>query len=301
MNIYKYIESKTISSYLEDNNIELSIMDCANMICTNLNISIEEKIKAYRDLIDTMQDLEIRQSDHECKTAKELLCKYINDQRALLNEIDSKKYDCHITFHYQPYEGKAYTTTYKSNDYQQVIKDEIIQGYDGLQYIVLYVEQLKLKGLINAKGTLVEIDHQDVNAIDNFIKQNNISFTLPFNKGDILFIKRMEMCGFKPFVLENIKYSKNGISYKCYSINKDLYTEEYNENNVWHLDYYTDDEDVAQYQYLKALSLFVQGKISESELSKIRDFARIKIKQDEMLGELDFNDNTREILYNLMG
>lgn len=300
MNIYKYIESKTISSYLEDNNIELSIMDCANMICTNLNISIEEKIKAYRDLIDTMQDLEIRQSDHECKTAKELLCKYINDQRALLNEIDSKKYDCHITFHYQHHEGKAYTTTYKSNDYQQVIKDEISQGYDGLQYIVLYIEQLKLKGLIDSLGRLVDLDHESINKFNCTIEKHPTSFDMPFAKGDILYVTKMKNCQ-EPFVLESINSTKKGIQLKGYSINKDLYTEDYSTEDIFHLDYYSDDESVAEYQYLKALSLYVQDKISEPELSKIRDFARIKIKQDEMIGELDFNDNTREILYNLMG
>ena len=31
------------------------------------------------------------------------------------------------------------------------------------------------------------------------------------------------------------------------------------------------------------------------------DFAKIKINQDEMIGILDFNENTRDILYNLMG
>ena len=299
MNIYKFIESEIIREHLQKCNKTFSIMECAEIICKNLNISIEEKLKAYQEIIDTMEDVEIKFK--QFKTAKELLKSVIKLHTELLEEIYSKKYDCHVTFHYKPYENNTHTTTYKSKDYQKLIKDELANEYDGLQYIVLYVEKLqKLKGLINNEGILVEIDHKDVNPLDNFLKQNNLSFTLPFNKGDIIVLKRLKGCSFDPFVLEEIKYSKKGICCKGCSIDKDLYTEELIESDVLYLYYYTDDK-TAKYQFLKALSLFVQGKISESELSKIRDFARIKIKQDEMIAELDFNDNTREILYNLMG
>lgn len=299
MNIYKYIESETIRNHLQKCNKTLSILDCAEIICKNLNISIEEKVKAYQELIDTMDDVEIK--FEQFKTAKELLKSVITLHAELLEEIYSKKYDCHVTFHYQPYKKDRHTTTYKSKDYQKLIKDELDKQYDGLQYIVLYVEKLqKLKGLINNEGILVEIDHNDVNPLNDLLKDNNLSFTLPFKKGDILQIKRIEPCIYSSFVLENINYSKKGVSFKGYSIDKDLYTEELIESDVLYLYYYTDDE-TAEYQFLKALSLFVQGKISESELSKIRDFAKIKIKQDEMIRKLDFNDNTREILYNLMG
>ena len=299
MNILKYIESEIIRDYLQKYNKALSIMDCAEIICKNYNISIEEKLKAYQELIDTMDDVEIKFEQY--KTAKELLKSVIILHAELLEEIDSKKYDCHVTFHYEPYKNNTHTTTYKSKDYQKLIKDELSNEYDGLKYTVLYLEKLqKLKGLINNEGILVEIDHKDVNPLNNFIKQNNhLSFTLPFKKGDILQIKRIEPCIYSSFVLENINYSKKGITFKGYSIDKDLYTEELIESDVLYLYYYTDDE-TAEYQFLKALSLFVQGKISESELSKIRDFARIKIKQDEMIRKLDFNDNTREILYKLM-
>ena len=300
MNIYEFIESVTIRKHLQNCNKTLSIMDCAEIICKNYNISIEEKLKAYQELIDTMEDIEIK--FEQLKSAKELLNSIITLHSKLLEEINSKKYDCHVTFNYQPFESKAHTTTYMSKDYKKMITDELANEYDGLQYIVLYVEKLqKLKGLINNEGLLVEIDHKDVNALNNFIKQNHLSFTLPFKKGDIIYLKRLKGCSFDPFVLEEIKYSKKEISCSGYSIDKDLYSKEYSEDDVLNLYYYTDGEDMAQYQYLKALSLFVQGKISESELSKIRDFAKIKIKQDEMIAELDFNDNTREILYNLMG
>lgn len=299
MNIYNYIESETIREHLQECKKTLSIMDCAEIICKNLNISIEEKLKAYQELIDTMDDVEIKFEQY--KTAKELLKSVITLHAELLEEIDSKKYDCHVTFHYEPYKNNTHTTTYKSKDYKKLVKDELSNEYDGLKYTVLYLEKLqKLKGLINNEGILVEIDHKDVNPLNNFIKQNNLSFTLPFKKGDIIVLKRLKGCSFDPFVLEEIKYSKKGICCKGYSINKDLYSKEYSEDDILNLYYYSDDK-TAEYQFLKALSLFVQGKISESELSKIRDFARIKIKQDEMIRKLDFNDNTREILYNLMG
>ena len=295
MNILKYIESEIIRDYLQKYNKALSIMDCAEIICKNYNISIEEKLKAYQELIDTMEDVEIK--FEQFKTVKELLKNVITLHAKLLEEINSKKYDCHVTFNYEPFECKTHTTTYMSKNYKKLIKDELDNQYDGLQYIVLYVEKLqKLKGLINNEGILVEIDHKEVNLLTDFIKQNNLSFTLPFNKGDIIYLKRLKGCSFDPFVLEEIKYSKKGTICSGYSIDKDLYSKEYSEDDILNLYYYTDNEDVAQYQYLKALSLFVQGKISESELSKIRDFARIKIKQDEMIRKLDFNDNTREIL-----
>lgn len=305
MNIYKYIESKAIAKYFKKRNKKLNILNCAELITENLELSIEDKNNAYQELIDNMDDMVLKpQLDYNYASVKEYLSKLICEQNKLLELLNGGQHEFCVTFHYFGNGNSIrtkWTETYKAFDYQSIINEEIQKQPENLDFIVLYNKELNFSGLVNKNGKLVKVDYEILNNLLSFFDINRFTPILPFKKGDILFNSSIEVDNPKPFVFTDIKWDMSGFCYYGYCLDKDLYHDTVFEIDVWHLDYYTADESVAQFQYLKALSLFVQEKISESELSKIRDFARIKIKQDEMITKLDFNDNTREILYNLMG
>lgn len=299
MEEYKYIESNAILNYFKTNKPNLSIINFAEIIWRNLKFSIKEKNKAYEKLISTMDDTNIKPTDSANFTSsKEFLRLLIAEQKSLLKKIYSKEHECYVTFHYLDKNKTEWTETIKTYDFQAVIDEELEYQYENLKYIVIYIEELKFKGLVNSAGKLVHINQENVNNSYTIFNNNQLSTTLPFKKGDILINNNIELADPKPFIFEKVD---NNMS-RCFGLNLDdnLYHNQKIDEDIWHLDYYLDDK-TPKFQYLKALSLFTQKEISELELAKIRDFAKIKIKQDEMIGILDFNENTRDILYNLMG
>ena len=304
MDISKYIESEPIANFLK-NNKNLSILNYAELISENLSLSIEEKNKIYKQLIDTMEDIPLTpQLDYNFSSAKQFLNTLIEEQSKLLDILGSKQYEFFVTYHY--FENKnskttKRTETYKSFEYEILIAEETSKQYENLDFIVLYSKQLNFRGLVNKNGQLVKVDYPQTNCLLDFFESNHYICNLPFKKGDILYNFSMEVADPRPFVLQKIEWDKGGLCYYGYALDENLYHQHIIEFDVWHLDYYTAEDDNVEYQYLKALSLFARHKISELELLKIRDFAILKQKQDELIAMLDFNDNTRDILYNLMG
>lgn len=300
MDIYNFIESEAIRAHCLEIGKDFNISESIQLIHSCIECSIQEKHNAYMEILNVKKDVKVKSkvcANESC--ISEFLKMYIKEQEIFLSLLDSKKYDCDITFHYISQKGSKrsrYTETFISKDYSKVIEEEIKKEKKNLQYIVLYCKDLKLRCLVNAKGKIIFIDHDKLNDMEQFFDELSLYIPTPFKKGDILFNKSIEVDNPKPFVLEKIDRN-NG--YWGYYLEDDLFTEEKLECEVLHLEYYTDDDSI-EFQYLKALSLFVQDKISESHLAKIRELAKTRIKQDELLKALENNNDTKEIVCQLI-
>lgn len=76
MDALKYIDSKDIRNYLEEIEHEFSPVEAAWLVWQCENITFEESLTAYLEIIDTLPDVPI--SKGEYKSLHELLQAYIS-------------------------------------------------------------------------------------------------------------------------------------------------------------------------------------------------------------------------------
>lgn len=198
--VYDLINSKTIGNYCRKIQHKFNTEEIAVLIFRNRTMSINEKIKAYKNLIENYPDMEVIERIN-CKhydSVKEMIQREI-DRLKTLNEILQKQDDKYI------YTYIEFNKTTKKYDFNNVLNNirktfneveknikEYIEEYnDTLSYKIikksLKQENYKIIAeyvVINKKGILINIyDTKEMYLdIDNIF----INIPTPFKKGDIL-------------------------------------------------------------------------------------------------------------------
>ena len=138
MDIYNLINSKTIAKYCEEQKYEFNTLEVAVLIYRNRSMSIEDKIKAYKEVIDTYEDMEVTQfydlSSYD--SVKEVIKTEIKRLEDLYKKLLEKEEGCFYT-----------ATTYwqetgrveKDNFY--FIKDTFEKTYNRVMEDVNYVDE----------------------------------------------------------------------------------------------------------------------------------------------------------------
>ena len=214
MNVYELINSKAIARYCEEQKYEFNTLEVAVLIYRNRSMSIEDKIKAYKEVIDTYEDMKVSQHYHlrEYDSAKEVIRIEIKRLEDLYKKLLEKE------------EGYFYTgTTYwqetgrVEDDNIYFIKETFEKTYNRIMEDVNYVDEDDFKfKIIRMKDEVAEFriikrayDSENeiiakyivinkapilYNILDNESDCSDLGtvyvyMPTPFKKGDILYSK----------------------------------------------------------------------------------------------------------------
>lgn len=131
MDIYNLINSKAISNYCREIKHQFNIEEIAVLIYRNKNMSIEEKIGAYKKLLSDYEDKDMVKRRH-CKTfntVKEMITAEITRVESLVNKIKEDDNNTVYSYNYYcEYEDRVSKGKYDDND--------IYKTYDEIEKII---------------------------------------------------------------------------------------------------------------------------------------------------------------------
>lgn len=277
MDIFRFINSDDVKNYLKEINYEFSTIEIAWIIYHSFDATLEEKHKAWQEIIDTMPDMEfyIRFTDEKYKSLHQFLKDYMNKQNS----------DKDLFFKIEQ------NTRYRLDTYPWGYGD-IFEDYDScyesafeklkenkLKYIeitkISTIEYQGIKILFNAEKEILNVDYFDENndKYDNRKRSPfecmELNFPLPFKKGDILCESERYGLEYSPIVFERLNTS-NLYDYKetfCYTVNRGeiQHTIPYNYLN---LKYFT-GELAEKKKLLYTVSDYIKGNIGLDKLMRI--------------------------------
>ena len=213
MDILRFINSKDIREYLKTINYEFNSLEAAWLIYQCRNATIEEKHAAWRELINTMPDCEIKQAAICRHSLHSFLNEFLKTENKILNEFFNNTENS--IYSYEWWEDNMW---HPRNPYCSNYED-ILASYDSLEkcfskngvYSTEYERPEKyriIKQELN-NGTIITVifskDNKVINYSFGFSPSNNeylydesvlftfdnlyFNFPTPFKKGDILCIQ----------------------------------------------------------------------------------------------------------------
>ncbi len=90
MDIFSFINSRDIQNYLKEQDYKFSVPECAWLIKQSKNTTIEERHRAWNEIIQTMPDCEVESVDPDAPPQKSLhafLRKYMEIETSLLDRF----------------------------------------------------------------------------------------------------------------------------------------------------------------------------------------------------------------------
>lgn len=287
---YNLINSRAIADYCRSIKHKFNTEELAVLVYRNQNMSIEEKINKYKDLIKNYPDMEV---------LERINCKHYDSVKTLIkNEIQRlkilnkklKQDDKNCIYSWTEY--NKCTQKYEHNvdiehtfrTYKEAFKDirKYINEFDDTVSFIItkkYFDKRKEKifakfNVKNKKAVLVNISESNKYFFD--LDQIFLNIPTPFKKGDILISNNLYRDSNGIFVLDylctwrkNLDYyledgnydssDMNGLGY--FFINDN--TTEFIRDHKWDYDSfeYYDGELVGRNRILKDISSFIKGKI----------------------------------------
>ena len=291
---YNLINSRAIADYCRSIKHKFNTEELAVLVYRNQNMSIEEKINKYNDLIKNYPDMEVieRINCEHYDSVKTMIKKEIQRLKILNKKIKQNDENCIYTWT----EFNKSTQKYECSDdiehacrtYKDVFKDiqDYIKEYDDTisfritkKYFDKRKENIFADFIVeNKKVKLVDIVESNKEFLD--IDQIFLNIPTPFKKGDILISNSPIMRSYGDdndvFVLEYLctwrknlsMYLADGnydssdmIGYGYFFINDD--TTEFVRDHKWNYDSfeYYDGDLTGRNRILKDISSFIKGKI----------------------------------------
>lgn len=314
MDIYSFINSKAISSYLREIGYKFDSKEAAWLIYQCKTIAIDEKHNAWRQLMQEMSDCELegRPNCNQRNSLYELIKEYIS--------ISEKQYEI-----FKDQENKAvyqyrfycfndcdwcedFTGVYGSLEdcWEEIDKDQDL-GIEIVQICKRYIDSNKtIIVTYKADRTVMDLDsnnmsEEEFKVIGQSFEGMWFDFPVPFQKGDILIENRMPgprslYAESGPFVMIGITpwESEQNRRIKEYGDNSDMNAWGYfqdNDGRIFHevmfnymdLDYYEGPFEDSK-RLLVALSSFIKDKIGvDLLLTSYRKIIMDEIADDVML------------------
>ena len=225
MDIYSFINSKSIREYLQKENYKFSSIEAAWLIYQCKLITIKEKHEAWKWLIENMPDCEINRRNCNFNSLHKLIKDYIEIEEKYLNIFDKKEDNAY-------YQYKLYCkndpdwcygncTIYSSkNNFLNEIEELRDCNIEVIEIRKVYVDSIHSISIrYNQDDEPVEIDirirEEDEDYILNSFEFLWFNFPTPFKHSDIVIpVKslglRERVVEQGPFILDNIvTWSKN--------------------------------------------------------------------------------------------
>ena len=291
MDIYNLINSKAIREYCRKIEHQFNTEELAVLIYRNKNMSIEEKISAYEELIKKYPDMEVKERLH-CKhysSVKEMIKEEIIRIKKLLEKLPKEEQDTIYTYAQfnTPHEsyGKCACEDFE-NIYKlfqeafNAVNQEIEKDENTVMYKIIRNNLTQNNSKIIAEYI---VSDNKLKMIDIYDKENTISnfewiflnIPTPFKKGDLLvsycnipynMTKNSDKNGYVFVLNELVTSNKNfkELLEKGQYASPDMNGLGYyiSDNNILHLDYvgyydcweYFDDELKGMEKFLKSVS-----------------------------------------------
>lgn len=194
MDVYKFINSKDIREYLKKNNYEFTPVETAWLIWQCENATLEEKHKAWQEIIDTMPDMPFKTNEKSYDSLHKFLNEYMELENKCIDEIVNAKDDNFLYRYstrskpyiksklYFSYESCLHTVVTELIDRDNEIENNIFisKRRKNEEHVNIYIE-------LNTKGEIMNIYSDTLDKI-NCITFYDVclTFPIPFVKGDIL-------------------------------------------------------------------------------------------------------------------
>ena len=327
MDIYSYLNSKTVADYCRSIGHQFNAYESAFIINDCKHISFEKKIELMQEIMNTMPDVKRERlkmyfgSDSFFHALKET---YIHDDFLHAYEylIHAEKYGLLCQFGYY-YGGISddYTEPYIYSSYERALealkKDAAERGSDerfGMWITARKPDSdLYITGYLNEDFEVCSVDHNSADSEDLF-DSFWAYIPTPFKNGDIL-IPTAEYRGHGPMVLNGIcyadkdekwlenakaKYDSSDMTAYGYWFGKDGYLYDECVHDYHNLEYFTGEfctcnchiyNSYKDYRLLKAVSSSMKGEIPTHMLLVASDSIR---REREYRQSFPFWDYTEE-------
>lgn len=254
--ICRFVNSKDIRKYLFDTDYNFSSVEAAWLVYQCQNCTLDERISAWEDIINNMQDQQVDSLHFEkpYESLHDVLRRYIDMEKAILDKFLSSEEKSSYQYSIIYKNGYADSTDpelYSSYElcHKQMLKD-IKEDEDDIYYGIICRHVIdgcveNIKSTYNSNGDILNVHvHADYGIWDwnllDFFKLLWFHFPTPYKEGDILYdpytSKRCDCPG--PVVMTGItpsEYEKDG---RKRTDSSDM--------NVW--GYFQDEETGTLYQ-----------------------------------------------------
>lgn len=210
MDIYSYLNSRDVADYCRKVNHQFNAIGTAFIINACRHISLEEKLRLFQEIIDTMPDEILSQKasrlkmhmehDHGIETDSfhEALSKYIEAMQKDLNNFLMAEPDTVYSWvcWYRDWEDEIDRHgLYSSFDAAKVaLKDEIldfIEDYSDVSGFTCIICKRRIntkecsQAVINGNGLLTNLSDNGIDS--SFFEEIWVKIPVPFKKGDLLY------------------------------------------------------------------------------------------------------------------
>lgn len=256
--LYSCVNSKDIRKYLEELDYQFSSLEAAWLVWQCRTISIKEKHRLWKQIIDTMPDCNITKNYRKyVDTLNNSLHSFLVNYMDLQNEYVYTFYRNDKTSIYR------FSLSWGKNDYFNRYNDEVYSSIEkcfdrAMSACAEYTEEdekpIKFKitkNIIDSEGCYIEADYlpdgsmidinpygshdKDLNLYQVFFDYMCFSFPVPFRKGDILWNPWEKSYTCSPIVLEAIATKSIDGSADKQNLNKirEGYSGDYSDMNIW--------------------------------------------------------------------
>lgn len=210
MNVLEFINSKDIAKHFKDIGYEFNSVECAFIIAQNKKYSIMTKHAAWHDLMKNMPDMPLPDTNDD--SLFDFLQKLMDIEDEILEifyEYNNPSYSSSYTilekdFSFPERKKLSDLAEYITRSGDVVIRKSIIYN-DGKSDVikVLLNEKYKAKKIVSA--FFESTSEKNYSRYYNAFNKWNLSFELPFKKGDILQYKQGN--SYLYFVFDSLGYS----------------------------------------------------------------------------------------------
>lgn len=307
IDVYDLINSRAISEYCRSINHQFNIEEIAVLIYRNKKMSIEEKINAYNEVIETYTDMEAVERAN-CKhydSAKTMIKQEISRLKQLQDELLKEEEYTIYTYNEFNNDTLKYLEINNFDDVKSSFREieaDIYKEYlsDSKNSVTKFrIEKRHLKD-DTYKKIIAEFEVQnktlilkDIHSIgeENDIDTIFVNIPNPFKKGDILqYDNKIMVLDWIITDKENLKellskgnYDSLDMYGYCYLVNEkgNVYSDDIHNYDSWE---YVDRELKGKDRILKTISSYLKEKIGLGLLLKTYDY----IKADSSIENIKF-------------
>ena len=305
MNIYRFIQSKSVREHLEKINYTFSSLEMAYIIWQCPDATLTERLDAWLEIIDTMPDSPLPDSMklEGTESVHEFLRQYIEVQQEFLDEFNKEEdgvYFYKYTVRERPnetwpweyipmenFEHAFLSLSECKKTVEIVVQRQMISAY--FEITAFLSERLEILAF-DVHGKYLKPESEKMMSI---FKKIDLNIPVPFKTGDIVYAKMsypilMSQEAPQPVVFDSISGNKDTEKISCfiYAVDDDSPTGNFFRSEIKNylvLEYYREELNGLA-RFLKAASSFLKEKLDVEKLIQtwiVLSFDQMTAKESE--------------------
>lgn len=200
MDIFRFINSKDIRKHLINLNYEFTPVEAAWLVWQCYDATLEEKHKAWQEIVETMPDCDIDKFDEATgnKSLHSFLKEHMEEENRLIEMFFENEPDIEYSSTIYTWDNRVYWRRYCYNSFESCFYTDISEGESDKRFIKITKEKLttpysRITVLMDTSQEIYTIKYRD-KIMDNCEEPINLSFysmqfdvPVPFKTGDIVY------------------------------------------------------------------------------------------------------------------